>query len=275
MRNCLFLISLALSSAACSDSAQHTAVAERAANDALIPPDAPEVPEADQSQGVSFEDNASRDGGNRTFAYSWPAEVSRIPELAVRFAKERDSDLAEQKATWDRNLADAPDDCVSCRGLGQEVEWKVVADLPDFLSLSADVYVYTGGAHGMYGMNSLVWDKRSKRAFDGVDMFVSSVALDNALGASLCDTLDEERAERRGGPIVRDGEWSTDCPTVSDSTVLIGSSNGQTFDRIAIYFGPYTAGSFAEGAYELNFPVTASIIDAVKPEFSSAFSVKR
>jgi hypothetical protein len=57
--------------------------------------------------------------------------------------------------------------------------------------------------------------------------------------------------------------------------VIVGSSNGRTFDRIGVWFGPYLAGPYAEGAYELNFPVDAAVLGAVKPAYRSAFSVKR
>ncbi|HBM05432.1 MAG TPA: hypothetical protein DD369_07510, partial [Erythrobacter sp.] len=66
-----------------------------------------------------------------------------------------------------------------------------------------------------------------------------------------------------------------DCPGLDEASVLLGSSNGKTFDRLSVYFGPYVAGPYAEGDYELDFPVTASVLDAVKPDYADAFSVKR
>lgn len=270
MRAPLFLISLLLSSAACKQGPQDEP-AEPAQAEATASA-ADEMPEA---KAVKFENDASKGGGNREFAYSWPAEVSAIPELAAQLQADLDRDLAEQQAEWEAALAEDFGDCITCISRGYQTEWKVVADLPDWLSLSAELYIYTGGAHGMTGLESLVWDKRNERGFDAAELFVSTVALETALGAKLCDALDRERAKRRGAPVVRDGEWSTDCPGLEDSTVLVGSSNGKTFDRIGIYFGPYTAGAYAEGPYELNFPVTASVLDAVKREYASAFSVKR
>ncbi len=50
----------------------------------------------------------------------------------------------------------AGQDCVSCTSRGYSKEWKVVADLPRYLSLSADMYLYTGGAHGNSAFDSLV-----------------------------------------------------------------------------------------------------------------------
>ncbi|MBY6217102.1 DUF3298 and DUF4163 domain-containing protein [Qipengyuania aquimaris] len=272
MRAPLFLISLALSSAACSQ-------AEEDRGDASAPPQPPEVPQPPEFpaiEGVSFNDDEKRSGGTREFAYSWPAKVSEQADLAAMLEAERDEALAEQKSEWEQSLVDFPGDCVTCKARGFEKEWKVVTDLPGWLSLSADTYVYTGGAHGMTGKQSLVWDKERSAAIKGIEMFNSPVALENALGAKLCDALDRARSRRRGATVNRTSGGSfSDCPGLDEATVLVGSSNEQTFDRISVYFGPYVAGPYAEGAYELNFPVTASVIDAVKPDYANAFSVKR
>ena len=272
MRASLFLISLALSSTACSDSEEY---AERTGG-ADRPVAAPAVEAGPEPAGaVNFTDTQTSQDATREFAYSWPAEVSAIPALAETLAEERDRSLAEQKAEWQRSAAESPPDCVSCRNRGYEKEWQVVADLPDWLSLSSKTYQFTGGAHGTYGRTSLVWNKRTGEGMTGADMFLSPVALESALGAKLCDALNEARARRRGGPVENDGEWPNDCPGLDEATVFVGSSTGQAFDRIGIYFGPYVAGPYAEGDYELDFPVTASVIDAVKRDHARAFSVKR
>ncbi|GAB5351342.1 PdaC/SigV domain-containing protein [Qipengyuania sp. 483] len=273
MHKSLFLISLALSSAACSQSGSDAAAPVEAMNARADTQPTPEPPEVPAAKATNFEDNSEDDDGSRTFAYSWPAAVNRIPELQARFVADRDEQLAEQKDDWQEAIQDSPVDCGACRNRAFEKEWKVVADLENWLSLSASFYDFSGGAHGNHGKSSLIWDRKAKRAVEGVEMFNSPVALETALGAKLCNALDRERSKRRGEPVTRDGEWSTDCPGIDEATVLVGSSNGKTFDRIGIYYGPYVAGAYAEGDYELDFPVTASILDAVKPQFASAFSV--
>ena len=274
MRNCLFLISLALSSAACSQSGDETASSAPASGASITA--SAKVTGPAEAQAVAFDDDSSKNGGNREFSYSWPKAVSEVPELVERFTAERDRELAAQKTDWQKSFDGAPEDCISCISRGFEKEWKVVADLPQWLSLSADLYVYTGGAHGNSGKTSLVWDKRGQRAMKGVELFNSPVALETALGARLCDALNEQREKRRGISVdPASGDMFDDCPGIDEATVLVGSSNGESFDRIGIYFGPYVAGAYAEGDYELNFSVTPSILDAVKPEFANAFSVKR
>jgi hypothetical protein len=64
------------------------------------------------------------------------------------------------------------------------------------------------------------------------------------------------------------------CPPISDATVLVGSSTGRAFDRIGIWFGPYVAGPYSEGAYELDFPVDAAVLRAVKPQYAGAFAAR-
>ena len=275
MRSALFLIPLALSSAACSDLAEDAVAPAGMMNAAEQPPVPPAPPTAPAEAGEEFTDNAEQGEAKREFAYSWPAAVVAEPALVQRLEAERDEQLAQQKAEWAEALTDSPEGCIACINRGFEKEWKVVADLPRYLSLSADLYVYSGGAHGNYGRTSLVWDRETGTAVEGVDLFRSPVALETALGARLCDALDHQRAERRGAPVERTGEWSADCPGIDEATVFVGSSNGETFDRIGIYFGPYVAGSYAEGPYELDFPATASVLDAVKPEYAKAFTLGR
>jgi len=276
MRNCLFLISLALSSAACTQSPAFTEVQD----------DAPSVSASASAEAVSsggdtpakvaFEDDARDGDAVREFAYSWPSEVSAIPELANLLRSERDEALAEQKAEWDRSRAEfAGEDCVSCVGRGYEVTWKVAADIPGWLSLTRDLYLYTGGAHGMSGRTSLVWDRANSVGIDGSELFKSAVALENALGAKLCATLNKEREERRGSPVDPQSDAIfEDCPSLDEASIFVGSSDGKHFDRIGVYFGPYVAGPYAEGSYELDFPVSASVLDAVKPAYAKAFRVR-
>jgi hypothetical protein len=273
MRATLFLIPLALSSTACSSPAEMekaTGVETPAAN--LQRAAAP------AAKPAQFEDNDERDGGSRDFSYAWPAAVAAHPALASQLAAERDRILADEKAEWAAGLADSPADCVPCRTRTFAKQWAVVADTPGFLSLSGDFATYTGGAHGMYGLESLVWDKAMRRGVSGAGMFRSADALDAALGSRLCAALNRQREEKRGEPVPppdADDIGFNSCQSVADATVLIGSSTGKAFDRIGIWFGPYVAGPYAEGAYELDFPVDAAVLRAVKPEYAGAFAVKR
>lgn len=268
MRHALFPISVLLSSAGCSSETDY-------ARETGIAGDPPAVA-APAAQAASFRHAEEREGGAREFAYAWPAAVSAQPALAALLAAERDRVLAEEKAEWAGAIGESPPDCMACRNRSYAMEWKVVAETPRWLSLSGAFSTYTGGAHGMYGLRSLVWDKVARRAVDGAALFRSPAALDAALGPKLCAALNAEREKRRGETVVpsADGLGFDSCQQVKDATVLVGSSTGRAFDRIGIWFGPYVAGSYAEGAYELDFPVDAAVRRAVKPEYAAAFAAR-
>lgn len=211
-----------------------------------------------------------------SFEYSYPAEAGTIAALA----RQLDADLAERRqelmASAREGMEQAEDSGFPYNAYSYSKEWKVIADLPGWLSLSGSFSSYSGGAHGMYGLESLVWDKQVGRGFPAIELFTSAEALDTALGDRLCEALNREREKKRGEPVPSDGESEFDrCVGAEEATILAGSSNGRTFDRIAVWFGPYVAGPYAEGSFELNFPVDQAIVDAVKPAYKSAFSTAR
>ena len=82
----------------------------------------------------------------------------------------------------------------------------MVADLPDFMSLSANYSTYMGGAHPNYGFDAMVWDKSREIALEPIAFFSSAEALDEALGEQLCAALNAERERRRGMPVAADSE---------------------------------------------------------------------
>ncbi len=210
-----------------------------------------------------------------SYVFSYPAVVGAIPALAARLedgaAKAKSEMIAEAKSAQ----ADARTHDYTFNPHGYGEEWQVVADLPDYLSLSNAFHTYTGGAHGMYGMQGLVWDKANQRAMASEDLFQSPVYLGATMGDALCDALNAERAERRGEPVDPKDEMFGGCPGLDEATILVGSADGKTFDRVTVWYGPYVAGSYAEGAYELDFPMTAAMLEAVKPAYRAAFSAKR
>lgn len=209
------------------------------------------------------------------FEYSYPVEAGRIPELASLL----DIALEQRREQLARESAEARREA---RGNGfpynkhsYTAEWKVVAELPGWLSLSADIATYSGGAHGNYGLESLVWDKDEEQAFDAKKLFTSPAALEQALGDRFCDALERQRETRREEPIEEGSDDPFDqCPGIEKLEVLVGSSNRRTFNRVTLYAGPYVAGPYAEGAYEVDLPIDRAVLGAVKPEYRAAFSVR-
>ncbi|MBO0749726.1 MAG: DUF4163 domain-containing protein [Porphyrobacter sp.] len=210
-----------------------------------------------------------------SFAYSWPAAAGNIPALAKRLEGELEKSKRELIANANKGKAQAESNGFPYNPHFYSEKWKVVANLPHWLSLTGDFSTYTGGAHGNYGRDTLVWDKTVGRGFPAIEMFTSPKALSEALDGRLCKALGRERARKRKGQPKGDSLPEFDkCVGADQATVLVGSSNGKTFDRVGVWFGPYVAGPYAEGAYELTFGVDQAILDTVKPAYRAAFSLR-
>jgi hypothetical protein len=212
-----------------------------------------------------------------SFSYSWPAAAGNIPALAGRLEEDLEKSKRNLIAEAEKGKEEAESNGFPYNPHYYSEEWKVVANLPNWLSLTGDFSSYSGGAHGIYGLESLVWDKQVGRGFPAIEMFTSPKALGDALGQKVCKALDRERKKRRGDdwPDGEDLAEFDKCVGVDQATVIVGSANGKTFNRIGVWFGPYVAGPYAEGAYELNFPVDRAVLDAVKPAYHRAFSIRR
>ncbi len=239
-------------------------------------PGAPATPPTTARAGTTSSGarSVSEETDDFVFDYSYPAEAGDIPRLATlldrRLERARAS-LAQQAAAA---REDARDNGFPYNKYSSGMAWKTVADLPDWLSLSGEMTEYTGGAHGNYGVQSLVWDKRAGRAMAAIDLFASPQALGEALGERYCEALDKLRAEKGTEPVVEGESVFPACPGVEELTVLVGSSNGRTFNRLTLYAGPYVAGSYAEGEYEVHLDVDRAVLDAVKPEHRTSFSAR-
>ena len=201
------------------------------------------------------------------FEYAWPGAAGRIPALAAELERRAD----EARSTLERDARTAREEAeeggYDFRKHSFGLDWKKVTDLPDYLSLSGGFYTYSGGAHGNSGMQSLVWDKNAGQALDGIDLFISPEALEQALGNRTCTALNAARRAKLG----QVPENAT-CPHVDEFTVLVGSSNGAYFDRLTLYAGPYVAGAYAEGAYEVDLAIDGRTRAAVKPQYRPAFA---
>ncbi|WP_120716221.1 DUF4163 domain-containing protein [Tsuneonella amylolytica] len=211
-----------------------------------------------------------------SYELSYPAQVGAIPELAAKIEADARRSRNEMLKAAEAEKADRQENDFPFNPHSLSNKWQVVADLPDYLSLSNSFATYTGGAHGMYGLTGLIWDKKADRSFPSEELFTSAATLGSAMGDTLCRSLNAER-ERKGMEIAAQGADPIfpACPSLDEATVLVGSSNGKTFDRITVWYGPYVAGSYAEGAYELDFPMTAKMLNAVKPAYRAAFSAGR
>lgn len=270
MRLSLFLIPVLLSSAACSDPATF---ADDAGVEAETSARATAAASSQTPAGKARSVAESTDAYE--FKYSYPAQAGVYPALREHLDAELDetkAGLAKDAEAW---KAETEREGFPFNPYSAASEWKVVAAIPGWLSLSNEFSTYTGGAHGMYGMDTLLFDKRAEAIRRPLDLFASPEALWSAVEGRWCTALDTAREKRRGAPVDKSDETFGGCPGIEELTVLIGSSNGKTFDRMTLYAGPYVAGPYAEGAYEIDLDIDAAVLKAVKTEYRGAFSIKR
>lgn len=210
------------------------------------------------------------------FEYAYPAAVGGVPALKAELDKRLAASRAELEKHAKEDQSEAAKDGYPYRPHSATTAWQVVADLPAWLSLSAELYDYSGGAHGMSFYDGLVWDKQANRVIKPIGLFTSKAALSAAIREPFCAALDKEREKRRGEPVNRNsGDQFDECIDPAESTLILGSSNGRTFDRIGVLIEPYAAGAYAEGSFDLTLPVTPAALAAVKPQYRAAFSVKK
>ncbi|MEJ7926454.1 DUF4163 domain-containing protein [Sphingobium sp. AN641] len=206
------------------------------------------------------------------FVYAYPAEAAAIPRLVRKFRRDIDTSRADalKMAREDRDAAKAAD--FPFRGHSLETRWTVAADTPRFLALRSETYVFTGGAHGMTGYEALIWDKARKRETSMAALMTSSADFADAIRDAFCERLDRERAVKRGGPVVRGDDPFTDCIDPMEQVLVPTSRDGKLIDAITVLIGPYAAGPYAEGSYDVTIPVTPAIFATIKTEYQDGFA---
>lgn len=205
------------------------------------------------------------------FEYSYPAAAAAFPGLK-NLLDQRLADSRSRLATEAQNAKkDAQADGYPYRTYSVTTSWNVVTQTPRFLSLSSEIYVYSGGAHGMSNSDTLLWDKQVGKAIDPSDLFTDKAALRDAIRQPFCKALDIQRSKKREGEDWKADDMFSECIDPTESTIILGSSNGQAFDRIGVLVAPYEAGPYVEGSYDVTVPVTRAVMEVVKPVYRSAF----
>ena len=206
------------------------------------------------------------------FDFSYPAAAAAIPALRdwleADIARTRASlALDARESRKDAKAEDYPFNPYSASS-----DWKVVTDLPGWLSLSTLVGSYSGGAHPNYAFDTILWDKAAGQRRTATDLFTSKAAIKAAVLKAFCDELQRQRAKKRGGEELGDPEDDFNkCIDPTEQTMILGSKSHKGFDRIGFLIAPYNAGPYAEGSYEVTLPVTAAVVAAAKPEYRAAF----
>jgi hypothetical protein len=210
-----------------------------------------------------------------SFTFVYPKSVERDPVLdgAVRTEAGRaESWILAQVVTA------VLDERESSR-MSYEAGWTVDAMLPEIAAASGTISHYTGGAHGGMDYKTILIDRREGREIQLSDLFDLGDFETTAFGyrpwgmrsvqAAMCAALTAEARERRSDPSA-----AIECPAVERVPIaLLCGANGR-IDTMRALLNPYVVGAWAEGPYEVDFPIDAAMIAAMKRRFRPAFGLR-
>ena len=241
----------------------------------LLASAAPAQPDpAPPEEGPITRQTANRDSPLLDFEYSWPQAIASETQLVAHLSE----DLS---TTYDEALKNAREYKLLMEQNNGPFHqnsflriWSLEGQTERLTSLVANTDAYTGGAHPNHDSSALLWDRSADKPIELAQLFESPNALEGAVRARFCELLDDERAKRREGEKL-EGEFS-ECPAFSELTIVPADGNGTgPFDTIHLIADPYVAGPYAEGAYEIEVPVSAALISALKADFRSDFEAQR
>lgn len=196
-----------------------------------------------------------------------PASVAAAPALYAKLYSEGVNDLnafsdGAKEGYEELKAAGAP-----IQSFERELKWKVAAETPRLLGLELEEYENTGGAHPNGMLGSLVWDKQTGKALKPLDLMrddVNTLKLD----AMVCDALHAEKKVRTGSPELQADQR---CPIFADVKVTLERSTvAGKAGGVQVLFSPYEVGPWAEGSYELSFPISRLAGD-INPAYAAEF----
>lgn len=254
----------ALLIAACGDSP------EPVANQASAAPGTEQAPPAHPAMAFAVEEKTDL----IEFTYAWPAEAAAVPELVRRFEAELDKEKADLLAGAEEEKASREKQGFDYQPFMHSTQYATMGQSQRLLSLSVEVGSYEGGAHGNFGVGSLLWDRQAKREIKDVDLFAEPTNRDRLLTQRWCDALNKAREEKRGEPVGGGGMFD-DCPKLDEIAIIPTDKdkNGK-FERVMLIASPYVAGPWVEGAYEIELGVTGDLIAAIKRDYQRSFETQ-
>jgi len=209
-----------------------------------------------------------------SFAFVYPKAVERVPELDFLVRTEAavaEAWIAEQ--VLEAQLAGREHDPMS-----YQAAWEIDAVLPEIAAASGTISYYTGGAHGGIEYKTILLDRRRGRTIALADLFAPGTFDHGLFGqrgsgmravqAAFCRALAGAVRERRGDPAA-----AVECPAVEAQPVTLVCGALGRVEAFRTLLNPYIAGSWAEGPYEVEFPVDALMMASMKRRFRPAFGV--
>jgi hypothetical protein len=205
------------------------------------------------------------------FEYGWPAEAAAVPELDARFRKDMEKAKAELISGAKEDRDERTKQGYEYHPHASQKSYETAGQSERLLNLESTVYGFSGGAHGSSGSGSLLWDRQLSREIALPDLLQQGHSWAGAIRQPFCVLLNREREKRREEPVKPDDLFGN-CPEMKELTVLLADTdNNGRFDHVNVIADQYVAGPYAEGPYEISLPITARMIERLKPEYASSF----
>ena len=207
------------------------------------------------------------------FHFGWSAEAAAVPQLVERFRSQMLKSKAELIAAAEEDKAFREREGFDFNAFMSTTDYETAGQSARLLSLSVESGSFTGGAHGNYGVGSLLWDRVDKKEIQPSDLFAEPANMDRLLTQRWCDALNKAREEKRGEQPGGGGIFD-DCPPLDKIAIIPGDEDGNgRFDRLMMVASPYVAGPWVEGAYEIELVATPDLVAALKGIYRTSFEI--
>jgi len=218
-----------------------------------------------------------------SYEFSWSREALQIAPLDALLRMRAEESRAEIVGDAQEAYDDARKDGGFFPETGYMSNWSfaTAGQSLALLSLAGEWFTYTGGAHGIFGATTMLWDREAAKEIAVSDLFekVSEYAL---LHPAMCEALNRERKEKRESEDQIDTNFDAlddafnGCPKFEEVSSWIADEDGDgLFDTMAFAADPYVAGPYVEGSYEMKVPVTERLIAGLKPGYRASFEAQR
>ena len=261
-------VACALAAAACS------ADQPAPVNDVNAPVPASETPVPPQGKPVELKSETPL----LNWEVSWPAEVNAIPALERSIRVPAEKALADYSRQAKADKAEREKQGFDFNGYDYSVDVKVAGQTPRLLSLTRDWMEFTGGAHPNHGTDAILWDKAAGTSIDLATLLTGgAAALDRLYRDAFCKALNAERAKKRDGldAVSDPDDPFSQCPKFSELQIIPkGPEQGGPMTVLSFHADPYVAGPYVEGDYDVELPVSAAFLAALKPDYRASFAAK-
>ncbi len=275
----VLIVGLALTLAACGESALEPDVEPAEIDAQIASPTAPEPivePEPEPEPAVPLPTII----GQQTDAYSVRAEFpfkleETAPLLGARLRADAELDFAQLAAMADQ---DAAKEGEYFRPYDLTVEWTVAATAGDLISVQGQTYSETGGAHGNRLLEGVIHDHAKGEDISLLDLFDDrEIALEVLVPLVREQIMVEKmiRYDEKGEPtpqrIVETAESLPDHGRWLSEVILVPSTEASMIGGLKVLFSPYDIGAYAEGSYDATVS-QAGFRDVLKDEYQGLFA---